>query len=75
MDGQGGDDVLNGAGGNDELFGRGGRDDPGGGSGADTLYYAADATWGSDCACPSGQRIAGLARSYDQFDGGAGSIG
>jgi Ca2+-binding RTX toxin-like protein len=71
LDGGSGDDVLNGAGGSDELFGRVGRDELHGGDGDDTLHYALDATWGAGARSPSGQPIAGLGRSYDQFDGGA----
>ena len=74
LDGQGGDDVLNGAGGNDQLSAGAAGTSCTAGVGP-TPCTTRPTRPGGRNRSPSGQRIAGLARSYDQFDGGTGSIG
>jgi Ca2+-binding RTX toxin-like protein len=82
--GTSGDDVLAGGAGDDLLNGRRGVDVLRAGDGADTLVFARDDVWsgsvrrtnaGSPGASGTGETVAlnGLARSFDLFDGGAGT--
>jgi len=72
------DDDLFGDAGDDTLAGRGGRDLLAGSAGDDTFAFARDAIWSGTARREhpdTGERVglAGRGRSYDVFDGGAGS--